>query len=144
MFTLAIPTFAAEDLSYDGATAQSTLTYRVNGGYVIVIPETLDMDSGFALEASYLNIGANEQINVYMNTIQDDYITFTNENGDTLDLHITGHDENNCVAVFTDELTADYYILGYLDDDVMHSVKAGQYTATAEFTVEKGLREATN
>ncbi len=140
MLTLAVPAFASE-LSEDSTSAQSTMTYSVEGGYIIVIPETIDIQSGFSLTASRLNIARDKQVNVYLNSIQDDYITFTSEQGDTIDVHITGHDSDNRVAVFTDLPTTDYVISGYIDEHAMSAARVGEYTATVEFTVSLGERD---
>lgn len=128
-------TVFAEDVEVSGdrQTGQSTLTYTVDSSFIINIPQTIDLNSGYQFSASYMNLESDLQVSVYCTTIeQNDYITMTNASGESFNLILTGGNGALMATFDNDHLESDYFIYGQPDGG---SPRAGQYTGIAEFEV---------
>lgn len=133
----------AENISEGGTTTQ--MTYRVDGSYMVYIPEMIDITFDYYFEAAELNIPDFNQVNVRITNLVDDALTFTDSKDNELSVKIinssTGEiiPNNANVAEFTTSTTSNFGIRGQIDD--LSAAKAGDYTATAEFWIELGARE---
>jgi len=145
LITLLFNTFTmvnAENISEGGTTTQ--MTYRVDGSYMIYIPEMIDITFDYYFEAAELNISDIHQVNVRIVNLENDVLTFKDSKDNDLPVQIINSNtgsviaNNENVAVFTTSTTSDFGIRGQIDD---LSAKAGDYTATAEFWIELGARE---
>lgn len=134
----------------DGA-ASSTITYRQQSEYSILIPETIDANAGqYVFQAGMLNISNNEQIYVTVANVNGDgRIEFQHENGIntlTKDIIIENSNPsypvdldalpNHCVGYFAGDDAASKIQFGLSDQSFdCDYPKAGNYSATVNFEV---------
>lgn len=132
--SMSVTAFAADaSLPHDGATGQSTVTYRVESSFCVIIPETLDGMNGFQLTADFMNITESEKVCVYVNS-DDGKFTLTNESGDTMEASFNTSGANGAIGIFTKGQTqSDVYCCVMPSDDTIP--KAGEYSGTVEFIV---------
>ena len=132
--------------------ASSTITYREQSMYCILIPETIDMnENSYTFAAEFINITDDEKIFVTVaNADENGRILFTHESGNyTLkkDIITTPSHGNttmptlptNCVGYFCgdDKTSKISFGLGY-DCYEYERIRAGMYFATVEFSVNLG------
>ena len=135
---IGVPAVSAD--SFNGGTA--TITYKEPDTYCVLIPETIDMD---------MNLAEGDEVFVTIGGLIDEgYFPLTHENGvDTAkkkiyyDYSSVSSEKRElfppyCVGYFTDGDTVSKTGFMMINDNESH-FKAGNYTGTAEFTVE--LRE---
>lgn len=135
LFSVSIIAHAEEHEWMDG-TAQVTMTYSVDSTYCLWIPETIDVNTGYTFTAEMLNIRETEQLTVRISNLNNGCLTFTNESGKDIQVQFNNGD---VAAIFTDSLTSDITLFGQLSEN--SNMKAGDYTATAEFTMSLEARQ---
>lgn len=142
---------AASADSYNGGT--TTITYREPDNYCVLIPETIDMTfDDYHFQALEMNLAEGDEVFITIGGLEDnDYFPLIHENGvDTArkkiyyDYDVIPSNKRDlfppyCVGYFTDGDTVSQMGFMLLNDMESH-FKAGNYTGTAEFTVE--LRES--
>lgn len=149
-FTTPIVASAYDSYIQDGS-ATSTITYRQQSEYSILIPETIDANAGqYMFQAGMLNISNNEQIYVtILNTNGDGRIEFQHENGkNTLTKDIVLENSNpsypvdleslpdHCVGYFTEDEMASKVQFGLSEQSFdCEYPKSGNYTAIVNFEV---------
>lgn len=148
MATIGVTAASAD--SVNGGT--TTITYREPDSYCVLIPETIDMTfDDYHFQALDMNLAEGDEVFVTMGGLsEDNYFSLTHENGvDTARKQMYydyGSIPSNkrdsfphyCVGYFTDGDMVSQMGFMMLNDSESH-FKAGNYTGTAEFTVE--LRE---
>ena len=137
--SMTIPVFAEDvQVSGDRQTGQSTLTYDVESSFTILIPQTIDLNTGYQFHASYMNLESDLQVSVYCKTMEENNtITMTNAQGDTFPLILTGGNGALMATFDNEHLESDNIIYGQPDGG---SPFAGQYTGIAEFEVRLELK----
>lgn len=148
MAVISIPAVNAE--SVNGGT--TTITYREPDTYCVLIPETIDMTfDNYHFQALEMNLAEGDEVFVTIGGLdENNYFPLMHENGvDTAKKQVY-YDYDAipstkrelfppyCVGYFTDGDTISQMGFMMLNDSESH-FKAGNYTGTAEFTVE--LRE---
>lgn len=133
--------------SFNGGT--TTITYREPDSYCVLIPETIDMTfEDYHFQALEMNLAEGDEVFITIGGLgENDYFPLTHENGvDTAKKKIYydyGSLSSNkiemlplyCVGYFTDGDTVSQIGFMMVNDSESH-FKAGNYTGTAEFTVE--------
>ena len=146
----AISVTAASAESINGGT--TTITYREPDVYCVLIPETIDMTfDDYHFQALDMNLAKGDEVFVTIGGLGDnDYFPLIHENGiDTAkkkiyyDYGSVSSEKREsfppyCVGYFTDGDMVSQTGFMMINDNESH-FKAGNYTGTAEFTVE--LRE---
>ena len=146
----AISVTAASAESINGGT--TTITYREPDVYCVLIPETIDMTfDDYHFQALDMNLAEGDEVFVTIGGLGDnDYFPLIHENGiDTAkkkiyyDYGSVSSEKREsfppyCVGYFTDGDMVSQTGFMMINDNESH-FKAGNYTGTAEFTVE--LRE---
>lgn len=147
----AISVTAASAESINGGT--TTITYREPDAYCVLIPETIDITfDDYHFQALDMNLAEGDEVFVMIGGLGDnDYFPLIHENGiDTAKKKIY-YDYGSvssekiesfppyCVGYFTDGDMVSQTGFMMINDNESH-FKAGNYTGTAEFTVE--LRES--
>ena len=146
----AISVTAASAESINGGT--TTITYREPDAYCVLIPETIDMTfDDYHFQALDMNLAKGDEVFVTIGGLGDnDYFPLIHENGiDTAkkkiyyDYGSVSSEKREsfppyCVGYFTDGDMVSQTGFMMINDNESH-FKAGNYTGTAEFTVE--LRE---
>lgn len=141
---------AASADSYNGGT--TTITFREPDTYCVLIPETIDMTfENYHFQATDMNLAEGDEVFVTIGGLgEGDYFLLTHENGvdtakkqirydyDVIPINKRETFPLYCVGYFTDGDTVSQMGFMMMNDNVSH-FKAGNYTGTAEFTVE--LRE---
>ena len=137
--SMTIPVFAEDvQVSGDRQTGQSTLTYDVESSFTILIPQTIDLNTGYQFHASYMNLESDLQVSVYCTTMeQNDHITMTNAAGDSFGLILTGGNGALMATFDNEHLESDYIIYGQPEGEMPN---AGQYSGIAEFEVRLELK----
>ena len=149
MATIGVTAVSAE--SVNGGT--TTITYKEPDSYCVLIPETIDMTfENYHFQALEMNLAEGDEVFVTMGGLdENNYFPLTHENGvDTARKKVYfdyGSIPTNrldmlpayCVGYFSDEDTISRMGFMMINDGDTH-FKAGNYTGTAEFTVE--LRES--
>ena len=145
---IGVPAVSAD--SFNGGTA--TITYKEPDTYCVLIPETIDMTfDNYHFQALDMNLAEGDEVFVTIGGLIDEgYFPLTHENGvDTAkkkiyyDYGSVSSEKRElfppyCVGYFTDGDTVSKTGFMMINDNESH-FKAGNYTGTAEFTVE--LRE---
>lgn len=145
---IGVPVVSAD--SFNGGTA--TITYKEPDTYCVLIPETIDMTfDNYHFQALDMNLAEGDEVFVTIGGLIDEgYFPLTHENGvDTAkkkiyyDYSSVSSEKRElfppyCVGYFTDGDTVSKTGFMMINDNESH-FKAGNYTGTAEFTVE--LRE---
>ena len=148
MATISVTAASAE--SINGGT--TTITYREPDAYCVLIPETIDMTfDDYHFQALDMNLEEGDEVFVTIGGLDDnDYFPLIHENGiDTAkkkiyyDYGSVSSEKREsfppyCVGYFTDGDMVSQTGFMMINDNESH-FKAGNYTGTAEFTVE--LRE---
>ena len=148
MATISVTAASAE--SINGGT--TTITYREPDAYCVLIPETIDMTfDDYHFQALDMNLAEGDEVFVTIGGLGDnDYFPLIHENGiDTAkkkiyyDYGSVSSEKREsfppyCVGYFTDGDMVSQTGFMMINDNESH-FKAGNYTGTAEFTVE--LRE---
>lgn len=133
--SMSVTAFAADMmLPHDGATGSSTVTYRVESSFCVIIPETMDGNNGFSLTADFMNITESEKVCVYVNS-ENGKFTLTNESGDTMEANIyTNHSSGYIGSFVKGQTTSD--VVCYVQPSGDTIPKAGEYSGTVEFIVK--------
>lgn len=145
---IGVPAVSAD--SFNGGTA--TITYKEPDTYCVLIPETIDMTfDNYHFQALDMNLAEGDEVFVTIGGLGDnDYFPLIHENGiDTAkkkiyyDYGSVSSEKREsfppyCVGYFTDGDMVSQTGFMMINDNESH-FKAGNYTGTAEFTVE--LRE---
>lgn len=142
---------SAYDSQVQNGMCTSTITYKQQSEYSILIPETIDANAGqYTFMAGMLNISNTEQIYVTVgNTTGDGRIEFTHEDGEhtlTKDIVLEQTNPtdsvdfstlpNHCVGYFTGNDYNSKVNFGLSEQSFDCSFpKAGNYTATVNFDV---------
>lgn len=138
VMSMSVTAFAADlELSYDGATGQSTISYTEQSYYVVIIPEVIYLDNPYQFTAIHMNIKDTEEVVIRFTNLDDnDMMTLTNADGETVSLAITGlrDDYDTCAAFRDDELISSFSISAHTVSTT-GDIDAGEYTGTAEFIV---------
>lgn len=143
--TASIPAFAADtQVSANGGTGDTTLTFSVDTDYVVVIPETVALDEELVISSSLANTEPNMAVKVRISNLTADGKAELARTNDT-DYKITAQAKQNStgitndtvVATFADVTTATNAPAITFDDPAAASgdIKAGNYTGTLTFTV---------
>jgi uncharacterized protein YxeA len=149
MATIGMATASAD--SVNGGT--TTITYKEPDTYCVLIPETIDMTFyNYRFQATDMNLAEGDEVFVTMGGLdENNYFPLTHENGVDTARKKVYYDYGSiptdrldmlpayCVGYFSDEDTISRMGFMMINDGDMH-FKAGNYTGTAEFTVE--LRES--
>ena len=142
---------SAYDSYVQNGVASSTITYTQPSEYSILIPETIDANTGkYVFQASMMNISDNEQIYVTAANVNGDgRIEFQHENQtNTLTKDIDIEESNPTIPVSLESLPS--HCVGYFQgEDITSRVqfglsdqsfdcefpKAGNYSARVDFEV---------
>lgn len=138
--------YATDAQVFEGSST-STLTYREQSTYCILIPAYIDMNDSYTFSAENINITDDEMIVVTVSNVDDNNrILFTHESGEytlTKDIEWVAISDTvptalppNCVGVFVgdDRTSAIEFRLSQESYDCTRT-KAGMYSAVVEFSV---------
>lgn len=131
MLCAASVTIYAEANNWGGSAPAG---YTVMSDYAINIPEYIDLNMEYRFTAEYLNIRADEQVDVYITNLENGCLTMTDGNGKTASVRIAGTQDDR-IAIFTDYLES---IVGFWGEG--DNLKAGDYSGTVEFTFQLSAR----
>jgi len=148
---MATPSAFADDTYVQNGMASSTIKYKQQSEYSILIPETIDTNVGkYTFQAGMLNIADNEKVYVTVdNADNENKIEFHHDNGvNTLSKQLLV-EQTESSSVDLASLPA--HCVGYFEGDEMASKiqfglseqsydcsgipKAGNYSATVNFNV---------
>lgn len=141
-----LTTYADDSQVFEG-TATSTLTYREQSTYCVLIPSYIDMSDTYVFSAENINITDNEMIVVSVsNTINDCGIQFTHESGNhslTKNIEQVPMSDSiptelspNCVGIFVgDNRTSAIGFRLSMESFGTEKAYAGMYSAIVEFSV---------
>ena len=140
----------AADYYTMGGGGSSTVTYTQQSRYMVMIPETIDMDMGsYTFTAAEMNILPDEYVAISMTNLDvNGNLRLYHESDQTIymdvlvqpdygsaDLGSLTNFPNRGVAYFEEgELTSEMNFS--IQPDMNNSYKAGEYSGTAEFLVE--------
>jgi len=146
LLSISCVTAHAEDSQVYEGSASTTITYRVQSSYCILIPEYIDADCGqYTFQADYLNVANGERVFVVVSNVDENgRILFTHDNGEnTLKKNIVTSGDTDvpqyCVGCFYGEDTNSKisFCVGEENYEADY-LKAGNYSATVEFSVYLG------
>lgn len=149
-FSMSLTAFAEDNYIYEG-NAHSVLEYREPSYYCILIPERIDMNdgTGYRFQADMLNICEGEKVFVSITNLdENNRLLFTHEDGKTTftksiysevryGVTLDNIIPQKCVGYFDGDDTTSKVLmkLGADTYDYDVYVKAGNYTATADFEI---------
>lgn len=123
--------FANDSTSINATEMQVPVTYDVASSYSIYIPAELDMTyAEYTFEAAILDILPSEIVSIYCS----DFVTMTNEQGNTANLSLYSNGDTNSGRVAKFEYgnrTSTITMIGQMSADY-----AGHYSGTATFTIK--------
>ena len=136
VLSTSVTAFATEVTS-DYQVAQSTLSYTEPSTYTVIIPDTIYVSTGAALEfeTKYLNIQQTEQLVItFANLDENDMIPLSNEYGNSINVYFgVNNDADVCYRVNADQTVA--FVASVQMASTESLLPAGEYTGIAEFTV---------
>lgn len=134
VFAMAVGALADSPVSEEYSLTRCEVTYRHPSSFCIIIPETIDLSQPLQLRAEYVDITADEVVNVYCDILGAGGIRMTGEHGDTIQVGFSNTRNETCVASSLDmEYTSAFQVYGYVLDGSIP--RAGQYTGVADFTI---------
>ncbi len=130
-------------------SASATITYTQPSDYVVYIPYTMEFIESYRFEAQMLNIvPESEYVMITVSNLDDNNcleFTHTISEGVTFkatptkapvssDLYVPSIIPDNCAAIFNENKISNLYFYWQIPEST-GIVKAGSYTATAQFSV---------
>ena len=136
VFTMATGALADNMVQEEYSHTQCEITYRHPSSFCIIIPTAIDLSQPMQLTALYVDITADEVVNVYCDILGAGGIRLFGEHGDTDTIQVGFYNTlgETCIASFLDgECTSGFQVYGYVLDG--STPRAGQYTGVADFTI---------
>lgn len=142
VLSMSVTAYASE-LSYDGASASSTIYYTAPNYYNIVIPESIWIADGYTFEATIMNIMETQQVNVCISNLNENgELVLEDAYGNAINIWLTNLEDTNVCAKFTaDNLTSSITFYGQLAEG-QEMPKAGEYSGVVEFSVTTTARDS--
>lgn len=150
--SITVTAFAEDTQVSNDGTAYSVLEFRQPCAYCVLIPESIDLSdgTGYRFNAAEMNLDDDTKLAVMITNLTDGKLQFAHENGKYYvskrifgelangETPIDGVAPDNCVAYFVRDNCMSKYIMriGSENYDYDNVVKAGKYSATAEFTIQ--------
>ena len=140
----AVPALAA-DVTTDGGSQSTTITYSVNADYIVAIPETVALDSDLTIKSTKANTEPGKAVKVSISGLNADGKAELARTNDT-DYKITADvkqgenalKNNDTVAAFADvttETAATAITVSNAAAPDANPIKAGSYSGTLTFTI---------
>lgn len=118
--------------------ADSTLTYHVDSQFSVIIPETIDVtNDAYYFSSGMMDLADGESVVVRITGLQNDRVTLTNANGNTVQLAINqlGDPEgrnSNVVGLFKSGYTTSS--VGF-SCSCIDGARAGDYSGSVTFDI---------